>query len=631
MFIGFPSCLFSSASSGAAPAGVRAVASNSNVLPYTFSLTTNRVHNIRKKRVLASNANWTLPVLEFANWTDNSTSESISYPTISLRQSLKYQNTIYRASYSSSFETIVINGQSVASSPIVTPSMLGGSEVEICTTIVLPLLYKNQTANFSINEIVTGASSGAIGTIKYQVDSGATGALTLVSESGNWLDGETINGSLGGSALVDLSTPQSLIASHGTLEIWNEGIRSGGNAAVDYSATDPVTYPVFNAVKTGNNITSATMVSPGTGWTVAPSVFAWEFINGKLWKKAIGYGNPVSGGITSIFVQDGTPPTGLAAWVNPKLTFAGGSGFGVTTSVVDAALLTAIPSNPVKSLIIAGDSIARGFWSADGVGDDKHNFGLFERGVYNRVGVINMSTPGTSVANQLQFGTTFSRQYNFYMGRATHCLVTMGTNDLGVGTTKTALKTMMATYTAYIRSFGTSVSMATLIPRAKPFPITGISKSNYVVISAINTLSNSDVVSIDNTVQGMTQIRGAQGLVINRTPTSFEILGLDSTAFSTYTSGGNVYCFSNVNAQTPETGFNIGGFADQYNADILSGSIPSDWGYVHYRPLLQDTVVTSSWKTSPANLTDDLIHPSLIGINYVATDTGFKNNFNILV
>lgn len=65
------------------------------------------------------------------------------------------------------------------------------------------LAYDTQTANFTVGDILTGASSAATGRIQADADAGATGALTLTNISGEFLDNEIITGSSGGSATAN--------------------------------------------------------------------------------------------------------------------------------------------------------------------------------------------------------------------------------------------------------------------------------------------------------------------------------------------------------------------------------------------------------------------------------------------
>lgn len=69
--------------------------------------------------------------------------------------------------------------------------------------------YKNQTADFTVGQVVTGGTSGATGTITNDVDGGATGTLTLVGITGIFQDNELLTDPLGGSADADGTQAQA--------------------------------------------------------------------------------------------------------------------------------------------------------------------------------------------------------------------------------------------------------------------------------------------------------------------------------------------------------------------------------------------------------------------------------------
>jgi hypothetical protein len=65
------------------------------------------------------------------------------------------------------------------------------------------LAYDNQTANFTVGDIITGGTSGASARVVADADAGATGTLTCTEIAGEMLDNEIITGALGGSAQVN--------------------------------------------------------------------------------------------------------------------------------------------------------------------------------------------------------------------------------------------------------------------------------------------------------------------------------------------------------------------------------------------------------------------------------------------
>jgi hypothetical protein len=105
--------------------------------------------------------------------------------------------------------------------------------------------------------------------------------------------------------------------------------------------------------------------------------------------------------------------------------------------------------------------------------------------------------------------------------------VTANTLELS-GTDSTA-------FTAYTSGGGICVYPAATI--------TGISQANPAVVTASNNFSNGDIVFISN-VAGMTEVNGLTFTVANASATTFELSGIDSTAYTLYTSGGAANLFT---------------------------------------------------------------------------------------
>lgn len=635
MLIGFPMSLYtSSALTTPGKISTRTVPSNGNSIAYTYNNGTVRHINIRRKFTVALNANWTSPEFTFANWSDNNTSEGVGYPTLVLEFALKKVGTLTfnQATYSGLGYGIVAGGNSLTTDTMSVGTMNAGEEWERCIRITYPLLYKTQTTDFTVGQTVTGATSGATGVIAAQTDNGTSGSLVLITETGTWVDSEAITDGLGGAALVDLTTNQNQLATIGLQACFQEGKKASQSASDNWNSSDPVVYPVYTANVNGSGvITSVSKTSGGSGWAVGPSLYAFETMaDGTFQIKSIGYGNLSAGTVNSGTVSNGAAPSGYV-WTNPTVVFAGGTGFGASTAVVDMALMTAIPDRPVASLRLASDSVGRGYSSTDGSGDRNHNFGVFERAIANRFGVINMSTSGGALGNQTQFATTFARQYGLYDGKCTHSLIALGSNDASTGQTKAAMVTWFNSIATHMRAAGELVTGSVIIPREQVRAITGITQAANAVVTCSNSVSPigaGDTIIFNSSVGGMTQIRGLVATVVSATSTTITI-NIDSTAFTAYTSGGGLYS-KTPSGQLPETGFSLGGVADLFNADMLSGAITVDWPVVNPRPAVQDATVTTAWKATPDALTGDWVHPSGVGLGYVGTDATFKAFFNSL-
>lgn len=83
----------------------------------------------------------------------------------------------------------------------------------------------------------------------------------------------------------------------------------------------------------------------------------------------------------------------------------------------------------------------------------------------------------------------------------------------------------------------TSTTWAAQTPKQLTASITGISKANGAVVTAANDFSNGDIVRITG-AGGMTEINGLSGTVASASATQFTITEINSTAYTTYTSGG---------------------------------------------------------------------------------------------
>jgi hypothetical protein len=77
------------------------------------------------------------------------------------------------------------------------------------------LAYDTQTANFTLGDVLTGATSGATARIVGDVDGGTTGTLTLNDIKGTFVDNETITGSTTGSASANGTTAMTNVSLFG--------------------------------------------------------------------------------------------------------------------------------------------------------------------------------------------------------------------------------------------------------------------------------------------------------------------------------------------------------------------------------------------------------------------------------
>lgn len=606
-------------------AGKRDVATNENILANTYVQTSpNRVYNIAKKRYLAPNANWRNFQITVANWTKGPTAESASYPTRVIKRGLLIDGTFYPVTWNNGQSTAVLTGgNSITSDVIKTPWIQGGREIEIRSKDILPLLFNTQTANFSVGDTITGATSGVTATVVSQVDNGATGSLVLSNETGQWTAGELITSNTGGSATVDFTTNQQVITGYGSLAHFLEGALSGQNPTVDYTGSNlpSIRMVLGNPTISGGSITAVQVLTSGVGYSSASSIYAYELgPDNVIYSKNVGNTNSAH---TTATITAGSPPTGLAAWSSPSFAVTGGGDFGTTTAIYDTSLITAIPDHQTQSVMLDADSIGRGYTSADGVGDLNHSFGVVPRLIAKRVGSINISTSGAAFGNEVQYGTTFARSYGLYAGKTSHVLIGLGSNDVVAGTSKTTITNNANNLANYLRSFGSKVAFSTVIPRESASNITGITQANPAVVTVSNSFAIGDTVYFGKTdlgtdVGGMTQIRTLTGTLSAANGTSVTV-GIDSSAFSAYTSGGGLFSVTPAH-QKAATGFSVSGVGDQLNTDIMNNTIVSDFSYFNMRPFFQDGTYTSAWRSDISGITADWVHPSPIGISAAAND-----------
>lgn len=95
------------------------------------------------------------------------------------------------------------------------------------------LNYDTQTANFTVGDVLTGATSGATARITADSDSGASGALTLQDVVGTFVDNEALSDPGGGAALVNGSLSLSDVALVGSVT----SIRAAQETNANWDAT----------------------------------------------------------------------------------------------------------------------------------------------------------------------------------------------------------------------------------------------------------------------------------------------------------------------------------------------------------------------------------------------------------
>lgn len=98
------------------------------------------------------------------------------------------------------------------------------------------LAYDTQTVNFTAGNIVTGQTSGATARIQADSDSGATGTLTLIDISGEFIDNELITDTSGGSATVNGTLSHQNVALKGAVATPGTTYEDDTNWAATFAA-----------------------------------------------------------------------------------------------------------------------------------------------------------------------------------------------------------------------------------------------------------------------------------------------------------------------------------------------------------------------------------------------------------
>lgn len=307
----------------------------------------------------------------------------------------------------------------------------------------------------------------------------------------------------------------------------------------------------------GGNIVSGTVTAGGARYTTSATLYAFEWgPDNKPYVKNIGTASRTGDAITGLSITSGTPPAGLAAWVNPTLFIGyGGANLSSANAIAGyghSALRGKCPSNVVSVLFI-GDSIIRGNGEALPP-DPDNNRGIYEIGISNRCGVLNAGI-GSAKANVIaNWDTNYPRLKAFVTGKCEKALLAVGTNDLRDSpTTYTTVRSNLQTIVSNLRGIGCSVKTATILPR---------------------------------------------------------------------TTG---------NFQTPiNAAFDTGGGAFLINADIASGVIPNDLGFVNGAALLRNPSDERWWRND-FSVTTDWTHPRDAALRLAATDSTFQASFDNLV
>ncbi len=226
-----------------------------------------------------------------------------------------------------------------------------------------------------------------------------------------------------------------------------DGIISGTNPADDFTLGVGIAYgagvlaPVINAsgvitsipidpLRRGTGYSGGLQLAPYYGGADINTVGA-NMEGTTSWS---GYGNTSGGSISSVTTLGGG--TGFNP-NNPPSFHVGGTGtaatgFGSNTATWGPSAIFGEADSYITSVLLIGDSITAGYGSVDGAGDINGNFGIYERALNNRCGVLVDACSGNQAAGYTGNSTRRQAFYNYLKNLGVvvdKFAILLGTND----------------------------------------------------------------------------------------------------------------------------------------------------------------------------------------------------------
>jgi hypothetical protein len=281
--------------------------------------------------------------------------------------------------------------------------------------------------------------------------------------------------------LVGAPGSQKYLVSHGARRALLEGALATTDTNVNFLGGKEGHGATCSFVIQSGKITSGTIKTQGSNYTSAGTVVAFDPTTQA--ETAVGYASQSGGKMSSIVLTSG----GSNISSGTKCLITGGGGFGINAAIYAASLITGIPSvDGLTSLLIVGDSIARGYGSTDSLGDAAGNYGIFERAVENRYATVSTALPGNT-ATAYKNLSSHARMYQIILPYVTHAMINLGTNDIAMGYSASSITGANTAIAAELRKAGIKVSFVTLLPRdsgtfttlSGQTPVTGFGSNGY--------------------------------------------------------------------------------------------------------------------------------------------------------
>lgn len=147
--------------------------------------------------------------------------------------------------------------------------------------------------------------------------------------------------------------------------------------------------------------------------------------------------------------------------------------------------------------------------------------------------------------------------------------------------------------------------------------ITGVTQANPAVVttSAAHPFVNGELVTVQSVV-GMTELNGNQYTVANVTSTTFELQGINSTAYGAYVSGGTAQSFNALTVATPYTEAQLPRLGYTQSADVMTIAHPD------HDPRNLSRLADDDWTLAVINYASTVTAPTFDATSTVAVVTG---------
>jgi len=245
-----------------------------------------------------------------------------------------------------------------------------------------------------------------------------------------------------------------------TSPMFDTGSIAGTDTAVNIAVTGIPYGSTATCIVSSNNITALTLTAGGSGFLNNADVYAYEMqSNGLLAKKLIGTATVSGGTVTALTLTDGTPPTGVTAWVTPTIAISHGGLMTLAahtgTGPIPAGII-GTPSVPVRAIMGVGGTDMYGSEQSS-IADASQNIGSFELGLKNKCGFAACAVSAVSAQNYIN--NLYSRSVALYVPYVTDCIMHFGNFDVLNSRTNAQIRADIATMKARVNALGVPVTI----------------------------------------------------------------------------------------------------------------------------------------------------------------------------